>query len=106
MSYEKRKIPPIALSVDKGFFNLLVEVLTINEKLNLEYESKAATQLKQKLLNYSVPRVNEEGHDIVDIRLFEKEASSAIWQLLINCLHHESENDYYSQLKKLYKEEN
>ena len=106
MSYKKRMIPPVALTMHEGFFNLLMETLTINENLNLEYERQAATQLKEKLLNYAVPKLDDKGQNIVEIRFFEREASSMIWQLLINCLHLESKNDYYSQLKKLNNEEN
>lgn len=106
MPYSKKIMPPVALSMDKSFFNLLVEVLTVNEKLTLEHEKETATQLKEKLLTYTVPKVDEEKNEIVDIRFFEKEASNMIWQLLINCLHLESKTDYYSQLKKLNKDEN
>ena len=51
-----------------------------------------------KLLTYSVPKVNDKGEEYVDIRFFPNEASDMIWQLMIRNEPANNEEDYYSIL--------
>lgn len=96
------KIPPVKLTLDKDLFNKLLSILDSNIKMNIEDEnySVIATKLKDKLLSYSVPRVNEENVEFVDVRFFTNEASNMIWQLLLRTEINDSEEDYYSVLLK------
>ena len=52
-----------------------------------------------KKLTYSVPRINDNGEEYVDIRFFPNEASDMIWQLLIrNESLDDNTKDFYSIL--------
>ena len=84
MAWQNRK-PSIKVSIDKDLFNKLIGVLDLNIELNVDEEdfSLVANKLKDKLLTYSVPRVNDKEEEYVDIRFFPNEASDIIWQLLI-----------------------
>ena len=56
--------------------------------------------IKNKLLRYSVPRVNDEGEEFVDVRFFPNEAGDMIWQLLAWGNDIEIQEDYFSILKQ------
>lgn len=100
MAWQNRK-PSIKVSLDKDLFNKLIGVLDLNIELNVDDEdfSLIANKLKDKLLTYSVPRVNDKGEEYVDIRFFPNEASDMIWQLLIrNESLDDNTKDFYSIL--------
>ena len=99
MSYQSRT-PSSKLTVDKAGFNQLISILekNINSKIEDNNFSQNALKLKEKLLKYSVPRVNENKEEYIDVRFFPSEASEMIWQLLIHIPKISSENDYYMSL--------
>ena len=96
------KTPSARLVIDKGLFNKLLAILDHNIKLNVENEnfSKIAEKLKNKLLTYSVPRINDDDNEFVDIRFYPNESSDMIWQLLMRSENIDIEEDYYSILIK------
>ena len=102
MAYSKRT-PSIKITVDIEVFNSLVERLVRNSQLNVDSNdfSNEAERLKEKLLTYSVPRINEDESEIIDIRFFPNEASMLIEQLLVSSIPEEIETDYYSVLVKV-----
>ena len=96
MAYQKR-IPSIKLLVTKDEFNKMITVIDfINSSFDdyLEYPNKTST-LKDKLLNYSVPRFNEnDNQEYVDVRFFPSEAGEIIREL-INVIDVAKVNDTY-----------
>lgn len=102
MSWQS-KSPSIRLSIDKSLFNKLMSVLDFNISLNIEEEnfSSTASKLKEKLMTYSVPRINEEDNtEFVDVRFFPNEAGNMIWQLLSRASSYIENEDYYNVLKE------
>ena len=99
MAWQNRK-PSIKVSIDKDLFNKLIGVLDLNIELNVDEEdfSLVANKLKDKLLTYSVPKVNDKGEEYVDIRFFPNEASDMIWQLLIRNESIDNTEDFYAIL--------
>lgn len=99
MAHQSR-IPSVKLTLDKDLFNQLINILDYNSKLDINEEnfSIIANRLKEKLLKYSVPRINDENIEFVDVRFFPSEASDMIWQLLLRAEKHEVTSDYYSML--------
>lgn len=100
MAHEKRK-PSVQLTLDKTLFNKLVSMLELNIQANIDDEnlSSIAEKLKAKMLTYSVPRINDDDVEFVDVRYFPNEASDMIWQLLVRIEQVELQ-DYYSVLIK------
>lgn len=100
MAHDKRK-PSVQLTLDKTLFNKLVSMLELNIQANIDDEnlSNIAEKLKAKMLTYSVPRVNDDDIEFVDVRYFPNEASDMIWQLLVR-IEQEELQDYYSVLIK------
>ena len=96
MAWQNRK-PSIKVSLDKDLFNKLIGVLDLNIELNVDDEdfSLIANKLKDKILTYSVPKVNDKGEEYVDIRFFPNEASDMIWQLLIRNESIDNTEDFY-----------
>lgn len=101
MAHQTR-MPSVKLTLDKALFNQLLGILDYNIKLEVETEnfSEIASKMKNKLLNYSVPRTNEEDVEFVDVRFFPNEASDMIWQLLLRADKNETVDDYFSILIK------
>lgn len=68
--------------------------------MNIEDEkfSTTAEKLKNKLLMYSVPRINDENVEFVDVRFFPNEASDMIWQLLLRAEKNDISEDFYVKL--------
>lgn len=99
MSYQTRT-PSTKLTLDRNLYNELLGILDINIEMKIEDEnfSTIAEKLKNKIMQYSVPRINEEGIEYVDVRFFPSEASDMIWQLLIRSEKNDSVKDYYSEL--------
>lgn len=100
MAHDKRK-PSVQLTLDKTLFNKLVSMLELNIQANIDDEnlSNIAEKLKAKMLTYSVPRVNDDDIEFVDVRYFPNEASDMIWQLLVR-IEQDELQDYYSVLIK------
>ena len=94
------RTPSIKLSICKDLFNQLIGILDFNIKMNIEDEkfSTTADKLKSKLLTYSVPRVNDENIEFVDVRFFPNEASDMIWQLLLRAERNNDVENFYSRL--------
>ena len=103
MAYQS-KTPPIKLSIDEDFYNLMIEILVKNEKIDVDDTNKFAVKLKDKLLRYPIPYKTEDDKNAVRVAFFNGEASEIIFQLLIfivmNC-DIELLTDYYSVLVKM-----
>lgn len=100
MPHQTRE-PSVKLIVDKSLFNKLLGILDFNINLHVEDNnfSKDAEKLKDKLMKYTVPRVNEEvNKQIADIRFFPNEAGMMIKQLLIRASSYIEEENYYEVL--------
>ena len=100
MPYQTRE-PSVKLVVDKSLFNKLLGILDFNINLHVEDNnfSKDAEKLKEKLMTYTVPRVNEEENiQIADIRFFPNEAGMMIKQLLTRASSYIEEENYYEVL--------
>lgn len=99
MAHQTR-MPSVKLTLDKGLFNQLISVLDYNIKLEVDSEnfSSIASKLKEKLLHYSVPRINDEDEEFVDVRFFPNEASDMIWQLLLRADKNEIVEDFFTIL--------
>jgi len=104
MGHSDRK-PPVALEVDKSFFNVLIQVLVQNEEIKVDDTHERAKELKDKLLRYSIPYPDKERggkyYDMVSIRFFPREASEMLWQLALGYIEIEPKADYYSVLVKV-----
>ena len=72
MAYSKR-IPPIKIKLNINEFNKLNEILENIINSDNELYSKKSSKLKEKLLRYSVPIINENEEIKVDIRLYNNE---------------------------------
>lgn len=72
MAYSKR-IPPIKIKLNINEFNKLNEILENLKNSDNELYSKKSSKLKEKLLRYSVPIINENEETKVDIRLYNNE---------------------------------
>jgi len=99
MAHQTR-MPSVKLTLDKGLFNQLISVLDYNIKLKVDSEnfSVIASKLKEKLLHYSVPRINDKDEEFVDVRFFPNEASDMIWQLLLRADKNEAVEDFFTIL--------
>ena len=81
---EHYKKPSVKFIVNKGNFNKLMSLLAFQEEniITEEWKEKAKN-LQDLLLRYSIPRKDEDGEiSIIDIGLFQKEASELIVLLL------------------------
>lgn len=106
MPYQTRK-PSIKITLDRELFNKIVSILNSNASFNIEDEnlSKTAEKLKEKILKYSVPRLNEEQIEFAETRFFPSEASDIIWQLLLVSIKSKDDNnDYFMELIKNHEE--
>lgn len=81
---EHYKKPSVKFIVNKGNFNKLMALLAFQEEniVTEEWKEKARN-LQDLLLRYSIPQKDEEGEiSIIDIGLFQKEATELIVLLL------------------------
>lgn len=100
MAYSKR-VPPIKLVLTVKEYNDLIDVLTINQEVEDNGElHEIANLTKEKLLKFSLPRVNEEDIEI-DIRLYINEVVDIISQLLFYICNKTRNVDYYQVLLKV-----
>lgn len=98
------KTPPIKLNLDNDFFNLMLEILTRNEKINIDSTDIKAKQLKNKLLRYTRTENTEDGKKVARVAFFDREASEMLRQLLVfNAVNTDMEitTDYYSVVQKV-----
>lgn len=101
MAYSK-KIPPIKLMVSKKEYNYLIGVLNENIENSKNDEIVDIAKLtKEKLLKFSVPRINENQNLEIDIRLYINEAIDIISQFLNYVENGMSEINYYELLQKM-----
>lgn len=99
MSYSKRK-PPVELFVSIEVFNKLNEFLTTIVN-NSNENSDIADKLKNKLLRYSIPILDEDKEKVI-IRLFNKEAENLLTMLIYNSIKdYKVETNYYDVLLKI-----
>jgi len=99
MAYSKRT-PPIKVIIAIELFNILLEVLSIKEKL-VDYEMIESTKrLKEKLLRYSRP-FKENGTEKIEVQFFINEANEIIYHLLSSLTNIEAKFNYYEVLLKV-----
>ena len=97
---EHYKKPSVKFIVNKGNFNKLLAILDFQEK-NIVTE-RWKERAKEMLLKYAIPQKDENGEiSIIDIALFQKEASELIVLLLsaFDILLKEDE-DYTKRMKR------
>lgn len=98
---EHYKKPSVKFVVNKGNFNKLIEILNFQEKniVTISWKNKA-TKLKELLLKYSIALKDENGEiSIIDISLFQQEASELI-VLLISAFECLAVDEDYTKLMK------
>lgn len=100
MSYQKR-IPPVKVELNIEKFNLLLEMLTRYTQMSNERVAQLAAKMKDKLLRYSIPRVDETEETIVDIRFYPNEASEIIYMLVYNVNNIDINTNYFEVLQKV-----
>lgn len=101
------KTPPIKLIIDNNFYNLMLEILTRNEKVENLSVGEKSKKLKEKLLKYSIPFESEKEESLTKVGFFNSEATEMIQQLLVYLALNEKleiTTNYYSVLLKLREE--
>lgn len=92
------KTPPVKLKVTVDTFNSLIDFIVKIENENEDEVKEKATQLKDKLLRYSVPVIGDDGEYFVELRFFPKEAGYMIDILLYAVDGNITETNYYQVL--------
>lgn len=98
---EYYKKPSVKFVVNKGNFNKLMGILEFQkENIVSEEWKESANKLQELLLKYSIPQKDEEGEvSIIDIVLFQQEASELI-VLLLSALDRVQVNEDYTEKMK------
>ncbi len=98
---EYYKKPSVKFVVNKGNFNKLMGILEFQkENIVSEEWKESANKLQELLLKYSIPQKDEEGEvSIIDIALFQQEASELI-VLLLSALDRVQVNEDYTEKMK------
>lgn len=98
---EYYKKPSAKFVVNKGNFNKLMGILEFQkENIVSEEWKESANKLQELLLKYSIPQKDEEGEvSIIDIALFQQEASELI-VLLLSALDRVQVNEDYTEKMK------
>ncbi len=98
---EYYKKPSVKFIVNKGNFNKLMGILEFQKENIVSEEWKEnANKLQELLLKYSIPQKDEEGEvSIIDIALFQQEASELI-VLLLSALDRVQVNEDYTEKMK------
>lgn len=94
MAFQIKK-PPLKLSLTIKEFNLLLNILKVNELVDSGNESK---KLIDKLLTYSIPKENENKEKIIEVRCFPSESTLFIKQLLMYNKDEGSDTNYFDIL--------
>lgn len=68
-----RRIPPIKIKLSVDDYNKLVQILDNMIDCGDEKYSSKSSKMKEKLLRYSVPIVEDDGIITVDIRFYNNE---------------------------------
>ena len=98
MAFIKEK-PPVMIKVDKEKFNILLNILKVNELTNINEICEGSKKLQDKLLRYSVPKKEEDtGLEYINIGFYANEAKEIINQFLVFNSNEVSDKDYYSVL--------
>lgn len=98
MSYQT-KTPPIRFALTVEQFNKILGTLYVNEIVEVSTNgfSSKAKKLKEKLLKYSVPLI-EDGNNGVQVGFFASEVQDIILQLLVRITPFNNDIDFYSML--------
>lgn len=99
---EYYKKPSVKFIVNKGNFNKLMGILEFQKENIVNEEWKeSANKLQELLLKYSIPQKDEEGEvSIIDIALFQQEASELIVLLLSALDRVEVSEDYTEKMRR------
>ncbi len=99
---EYYKKPSVKFIVNKGNFNKLMGILEFQKENIVSEEWKEnANKLQELLLKYSIPQKDEEGEvSIIDIALFQQEASELIILLLSALDRVQVNEDYTKKMKR------
>ena len=99
---EYYKKPSVKFIVNKGNFNKLMGILEFQkENIVSEEWKESANKLQELLLKYSIPQKDEEGEvSIIDIALFQQEASELIVLLLSALDRVQVSEDYTEKMRR------
>jgi hypothetical protein len=99
---EYYKKPSVKFIVNKGNFNKLMGILEFQKENIVNEEWKeSANKLQELLLKYSIPQKDEEGEvSIIDIALFQQEASELIVLLLSALDRVQVSEDYTEKMRR------
>ena len=99
---EYYKKPSVKFIVNKGNFNKLMGILEFQKENIVNEEWKeSANKLQELLLKYSIPQKDEEGDvSIIDIALFQQEASELIVLLLSALDRVQVSEDYTEKMRR------
>lgn len=99
---EYYKKPSVKFIVNKGNFNKLMGILKFQKENIVNEEWKeSANKLQELLLKYSIPQKDEEGEvSIIDIALFQQEASELIVLLLSALDRVQVSEDYTEKMRR------
>lgn len=91
--------PPVFLKIDKDGYNLMLNILKVNEIANNDRICEWSKRLQDKLLRYSVPHKNKDtGDEYINIGFYAGEASEMLLQFLVYNANEVCDKDYYSVL--------
>lgn len=98
MAFIKEK-PPVFLKVDKDQFNILLNILKVNELANIDRICDWSKKLQDKLLRYSVPHKEKDTDlEYINIGFYAQEAAEMMMQFLVFNSNEVSDKDYYNVL--------
>ena len=99
---EYYKKPSVKFIVNKGNFHKLMGILEFQKENIVNEEWKeSANKLQELLLKYSIPQKDEEGEvSIIDIALFQQEASELIVLLLSALDRVQVSEDYTEKMRR------
>lgn len=94
----KSKRPPVRVYLNQNKYNLLITILKVNQLNNIKKPSEIAKKLVDKLLVFSRPYKDDNGHDMVEVRLFADEVSDLIHQFLLYNTNDSIDISYFDTL--------
>ena len=98
MAFIKEK-PPVMIKVDKEKFNILLNILKVNELANINEICENSKKLQDKLLRYSVPHKEKDTNlEYINIGFYAQEAAEMLRQFLVFNSNEVSDKDYYNVL--------
>ena len=101
MNNNKEKIQPTKLFLNKDEYNKLYEVLSLNERRNVEEKSTRATELKEKLVKYAsvLDKREQDTEEKAIVSLFPIEIKFLLNQLL-DFVNYMPSRDYFEELRE------